>query len=274
MSDVKTAACARMPTVFIPHGAGPCFFMDWQPAGIWQPMESFLRSLGDTLPERPKAIILVSAHWLEHPVQVTAARQPELIYDYYGFPPHTYELTYPAPGAPELAAEVARLLTQAKIAVQQNPNRGFDHGTFIPLKLTYPEADIPVIQLSLDSSLDAQAHLEMGQALEPLRDQGVLILGSGMSFHNMRAYGDPRFYEPSLAFDQWLTEVTQSTPEQRYQALKQWDQAPSARLCHPPRAEEHLLPLMVIAGAASQGQGSKVFNDRVLDVEISAFRFD
>ena len=139
--------------------------------------------------------------------------------------------------------------------------------------MMFPEADIPVIQLSLRHDLDPQAHLDAGRALAPLRDQGVLIIGSGMSFHNMRAYGDARFGAPSEQFDRWLTETVEAEPAERYQRLVDWAQAPAARLCHPPRAEEHLIPLLVVAGAADEDPGRRAFTDQVLDVTLSAFHF-
>lgn len=277
MSDENTvsnaAAASRMPTWFIPHGGGPCFFMDWNPPDAWDRMANFLKGLSATLAAPPKAILLVSAHWLEPHFSVTSGAQPELIYDYYGFPPHTYQLKYPAPGEPGLAQRVTQLLGQSGVVAQGNPSRGFDHGMFIPLMLMFPEANIPVVQLSLTSDLDPEAHLRAGQALEPLRDEGVLIVGSGMSFHNMRGYGDPRFGPVSDTFDTWLGQAVEASPVQRHQALTDWAQAPSARLCHPPRAEEHLLPLMVAAGAAGQDPGRRVFSDRVMDTTLSAFSF-
>jgi aromatic ring-opening dioxygenase catalytic subunit (LigB family) len=265
---------ASMPTLFVPHGAGPCFFMSWNPPHTWDRMAEFLAGAAATLPQRPAAIVMVSAHWLENEFAVTAAAQPSLIYDYSGFPPHTYELRYDAAGSPALAARVEQLLATAGIGVHQDPQRGFDHGMFIPLKLMFPDADIPVVQLSLRSDLDPQAHLEAGRALAPLRSEGVLIVGSGMSFHNMRGYGDPRFGPISDEFDRWLTHAVESDPSARADALRQWDQAPSARLSHPARAEEHLIPLLVAAGAAGQAQGQRVFSDRVLETTISAYRFE
>ncbi|TKD46971.1 DODA-type extradiol aromatic ring-opening family dioxygenase [Azotobacter chroococcum] len=263
-----------LPTLFVPHGAGPCFFMDWNPPDAWNAMAAFLKSVAGSLPQPPRAILMVSAHWLEPAFAVTAARQPGLIYDYYGFPPHTYELRYPAPGDPALAARVAGLLGAAGLPSRQDAERGFDHGMFIPLKLMFPAAEIPVVQLSLRGDLDPQAHLDAGRALAPLRGEGVLIVGSGMSFHNMRGYGDPHFGPVSEQFDQWLTATVAAEPAQRAALLARWDAAPAARLCHPPRAEEHLLPLMVVAGAAADGSGRRVFSDRVLETTLSAFRFD
>ena len=264
---------ARMPTLFVPHGAGPCFFMDWSPPDAWNAMADFLKNVASTLPARPSAIVLVSAHWLEPAFSVTGGAQPELFYDYSGFPPHTYALRYPASGAPQLAERMAGLLGEAQLPAQQDAARGFDHGMFIPLKLMFPDADIPVVQLSLRADLDPQAHLDAGHALAALRNEGVLIVGSGMSFHNMRGYGDPRFGPISDAFDRWLVQTVESVAPRREHALAAWEQAPSARLCHPPHAEEHLLPLMVVAGAASEAPGQCIFTDRVMETTLSAFRF-
>ena len=264
---------ARMPTWFVPHGGGPCFFMDWNPPDAWDRMADYLKGAASTLAQRPRAIVVVSAHWLESAFSVGSKTQPELVYDYYGFPPHTYQLTYPARGAPELAAQVETLLRQAGLPAASDAEHGYDHGMFIPLMLMFPDAEIPVIQLSLSSTLDPDLHLQAGRALQPLRDEGVLIVGSGMSFHNMRGYGDPRFGPVSDEFDAWLTAAVQAEPAQRDRSLAQWAQAPSARLCHPPRAEEHLLPLMVVAGAAGDDRGERVFSDRVMETTLSGFSF-
>jgi aromatic ring-opening dioxygenase catalytic subunit (LigB family) len=263
----------RMPTWYIPHGGGPCFFMEWNPSDAWSKMANFLKGLSVSLPQMPKAILVVSAHWLESTVSVTGAASPGLIYDYYGFPAHTYELKYPALGDPALASEIVQTLERANIPAKIDPSRGFDHGMFIPMLLMFPEANIPVIQLSLNSNLDPLTQIELGQALVGLRDQGVLIIGSGMSFHNMRGYGDPRYARLSDEFDLWLTNTVQSSPKERHQALLNWDKAPAARHCHPPKQEEHLLPLMVAAGAAPEERGLKVFSDRVMETTLSAFVF-
>jgi aromatic ring-opening dioxygenase catalytic subunit (LigB family) len=262
-----------MPTWFIPHGGGPCFFMDWNPPDAWNRMADFLKNAASTLPRSPKAIVMVSAHWQEPHFAVTSGAQPSLIYDYSGFPPHTYELKYPAPGAPVLADQIVKALTAAGIASATDAQRGFDHGMFIPLKLIFPDANIPVVQLSLHNSLDPARHLAAGRALEALRHQDVLIIGSGMSFHNMRAYGNPQYGPVSDAFDTWLTEAVESSPQARDTLLTSWEQAPGARQCHPPRAEEHLIPLLIAAGAAGKDAGRKVFSDRVMETTLSAFSF-
>lgn len=273
MSDSAASHPCKMPTWFIPHGGGPCFFMDWNPPDAWDRMADFLKNLATTLPRQPKAIVMVSAHWLQPHAAVTSGAKPALIYDYDGFPPHTYELTYPAAGAPELADQIVSLLTHAGIESAPDPERGFDHGMFIPLKLIFPQANVPVVQLSLHTSLNPERHLQLGRALETLRTQEVLIIGSGMSFHNMGAYGNPRYGPVSDAFDAWLTQTVQEPAPARWQLLANWELAPGARHCHPNRAEEHLLPLMVAAGAGGIDAGRKVFCDRVMETTLSAFCF-
>ena len=258
------------PSLFIPHGGGPCFFMP-DPGGTWTKMGDYLRSIRASLPEPPRAILVVSGHWEESAFAFTGASgHPGLIFDYYGFPPETYRLTWPAPGAPWLAERGAELLRAAGLPAAIDPQRGVDHGVFVPLKVALPEADIPVVQMSLHASLDAALHIAAGEALAPLREDGVLVLGSGMSFHNLRAMGDPRVAEPSRQFDRWLSEAAEAEPEVRAARLARWSDAPFARLCHP--REEHLLPLMVAAGA-SREPGLQDYNEMVLGGAVSAFRF-
>ncbi len=262
----------RQPTIYLPHGAGPCFFMDWTmgPPGTWKRTEAWLRALPGTLPAEPAALLVVSAHWEEPQPTLLTSAAPGLRYDYSGFPPHTYELTWPAPGAPDLADRVARLLGAGGIATGGTDCRGFDHGTFIPLKVAWPTPTIPTAQLSLVSGLDPTLHLAIGRALAPLRDEGVLIVGSGMSFHNMRGFGRPAAAAASGTFDAWLEGVL-AAPEGRDRALTDWTAGPQARWCHP--REEHLLPLHVAAGAAGDDPGRIVFRDEVLGATVSAARF-
>jgi aromatic ring-opening dioxygenase catalytic subunit (LigB family) len=259
----------RQPTLFIPHGGGPCFFMD-DPAGNWTGMADFLKSIPASLAATPKAILVVSGHWETHGFAFTGAAKPPLIYDYGRFPAHTYELRYDAPGDPVLAARAADLMRGAGLIATVDPTRGLDHGVFVPMKVTFPDADIPVVEMSVDRDLDPALHAAAGRALAPLRDEGVLIVGSGMSFHNMRGYGDPRFTAPSEAFDQWLTAAVEFEPTARTAALADWAEAPAGRLSHP--REEHLLPLMVAAGASDQ-PGTQVYSERVLQTAISGYRF-
>jgi aromatic ring-opening dioxygenase catalytic subunit (LigB family) len=260
----------RQPTFFIPHGGGPCFFMA-DPGKVWSGMEAFLRALPSRLPERPSAILVVSGHWETDGFAFTGADRPGLIYDYSGFPAHTYELRYDVPGAPELAARAARLLEAAGLAARVDDARGLDHGVFVPMKVAFPEADVPVVEMSVDRSLDPELHAAAGRALAGLRDEGVLIVASGMSFHNMRGYGDTRFTEPSAAFDTWLTESVSLGAAERDARLRHWAEAPAGRLSHP--REEHLLPLMVAAGAAD-GPGERVYSGQVLETAISGFQFN
>ncbi len=237
-------------------------------------MADFLRSVAGTLPERPRALLIVSGHWEEDAPKVTGHTSPPLIYDYHGFPPHTYQLRYPAPGDPELAGKVADLLTEAGFAAGLDPQRGYDHGVFIPMLLSFPAADIPVVQLSLLANRDPKAHLRVGAALEPLRDEGVLLIGSGMSYHNMRGFfgATPAHAAASNAFDAWLAETVQNAdPEVRNDRLAHWAGAPAARLAHP--EEEHLLPLMVAAGAAANDRGRVTFSDDRIGVRVSAYTF-
>ena len=264
---------SRLPTLFVPHGAGPCFFMDWQPADTWQRMGDWLRAVPQLVGERPRALLVVSGHWEMPAFTVNAAERHQLLFDYGGFPPHTYELTWPAAGSPDLAAEVSDLLGAAGLPAGEERMRGLDHGVFVPFKLIYPNADLPVVQLSLRQGLDPAEHLAAGRALAPLRERGVLIVGSGMSYHNMRGF---RFdgiglNQDSVIFDDWLAETVALPPAERERRLSEWAQAPSARAAHP--REEHLLPLHVVAGAAGDAPGRRVFEDRVLATAQSAFMF-
>ena len=263
----------RQPTIFLPHGGGPCFFMDWTlgPANTWNATQRFLEGLAATLPEPPKALLVVSGHWEEPAFTASAAATPELIFDYSGFPEHTYRLTWPAPGDPELAERVAGLLSQAGLPAGLSANRGFDHGVFVPLKVAFPEAKIPVVTLSLAASLDPALHLAAGRALAPLRDEGVLIVGSGMSFHNLRAYLRPETAERARAFDSWLTRAVESPAAERIALLTGWREAPFAAFAHP--REEHLIPLMVAAGAGGDAPGTRIFGDEPMGAAISAYRF-
>jgi len=263
----------KLPTVFVPHGAGPCFFMDWEPAGTWDPMESWLRSLVVQVGKAPRALLVISAHWEADTFSVNTRADHELLYDYYGFPEHTYRITWPARGDPALAADVLQRLEKAGLETSEDAQRGLDHGVFIPMKLAFPDAEVPVVQLSLRSSLDPREHLAAGRALEPLRDQGVLIAGSGMSFHNMERLrrGGSTADPVSQKFDAWLEETVDLPRDRREGRLLEWDTAPGGRASHP--AEEHLIPLHVVAGAAGDDPGRKVFSDTVIGSTQSAFMF-
>lgn len=261
----------KLPTLFIPHGGGPCFFMDWPgDPHMWDRMANFLRGVDAAVGTRPKAILIISGHWEEDEFTVGSNPQPSLIYDYQGFPAHTYALTYPAPGAPELAARVQNLLIEAGLPAQLDTQRGWDHGVFIPLKVMYPDADVPVVQLSMKKGLDPATHLRAGQALQALREEGVLIIGSGMSFHNMRGF-NPAFREASQQFDDWLANMATQEEAARNTLLQHWQEAPHARQVQP--HPDHLLPLMVAAGAAGNDKGKRIFEDTVMNVVVSAIAF-
>jgi aromatic ring-opening dioxygenase catalytic subunit (LigB family) len=266
----------RLPTLFIPHGGGPCFFMDVPPGlppTLWDAMAAYLRSIPAALPCKPKAALVISGHWEQARPTVLAAARHKLLFDYYGFPENTYRLKYPAPGSPELAARVRDLLSGAGIASDVERERGLDHGVFVPFKLIFPDADVPLVQLSLQQGLDAATHLAIGAALAPLRDEGVLIVGSGMSYHNLRLFYSfsPDAVEAATRFDAWLERTVQASPGERAAQLLRWHEAPFARECHP--HSEHLLPLMVAAGAAQEDLGRTVYREPLLGKPVAGFQF-
>lgn len=261
-----------MPVVFLPHGGGPWPFVE---LGIGSREEldqlaSYLRSLHDLPPVAPRAVLAISAHWEEPVPTVMTAEHPPMFYDYYGFPPEAYEVRWPAPGDPALAGRVRELLGAAGFDTAVDSDRGFDHGTFVPLALAYPDADVPTTQLSLVRGLDPAQHLAIGRALAPLRDEGVFIVGSGMTYHNLRAFG-PAARPVSEAFDAWLQRTTTLAQAERDQGLVHWKDAPSARQAHP--REEHLVPLMVIAGAAGGDRGRVAYDGTILSLRLSAYHF-
>lgn len=263
----------RMPTLFIPHGGGPCFFMDWNPPDAWNRMGDWLRAVPQLIGQRPRAVLVISAHWEAPAFTVNTRERHKLLFDYCGFPEHTYRLQWPATGDAALAERVAALIADAGLPVARDNSRGLDHGVFIPFMLIDPDAAIPVVQLSLREGLDPAEHLALGRALAPLRDEAVLIVGTGMSFHNMRRFrrDNAGLDADSVAFDDWLTRAVALSPEARERALTDWEHAPSARAAHP--EEEHLLPLHVVAGAAGQDPGRQALSDRVLASAQSAYVF-
>jgi aromatic ring-opening dioxygenase catalytic subunit (LigB family) len=193
-------------------------------------------------------------------------------YDYSGFPAHTYHLQYPAPGSPAVAARVTELLAGAGIPCRQDPARGFDHGTFVPLGLMYPGADVPIVLLSMKSGYNAAEHIRVGQVLAPLREEGILILGSGLTYHNMRGFGNPASTPVAKAFENYLNEaITQTDEAVRDKMLVDWAHAPSARQAHP--REDHLIPLMVVAGAAGADSGERIFLDHAMAVDMASYQF-
>lgn len=240
------------PAVFVSHG---------MPAIVVQPglTHHFFRGLGQTF-DRPEAVICVSAHWEAVRPRLTTAIMPETIHDFSG-PPILFEKHYPAPGDPDLAREALKLLTHAGIDAGTDPSRGLDHGVWVPLVLMYSEADTPVVQLSVQTELDPQHHLNVGRALRPLRERGVLILGSGGATHNLPEIHQYKVESPppeyAVAFDTWLEEaITQG----REDALLNYrEEGPSASKNHPYPAE-HFLPLFVPFGAAGPGAKGRLLH--------------
>lgn len=261
----------RLPVYFISHGGGPWPWID-QMRGLYARTASELAALPQRLPARPKAILVVSGHWEANQFTLATSARPPMEYDYYGFPEHTYRISYPAPGAPELAGRVRDLLAGAGIQAAEDANRGFDHGVFVPLYLMYPQADVPVLMLSMKSGYDPAEHLRLGQALAPLRDEGVLIVGSGLTYHNMRGFGRDESTPVAEAFETWLNgAISQPDAKVRDAMLLDWEQGPGARQAHP--REDHLAPLFVVAGAAGEDRGQALFIDHVMKVPMASYEF-
>ena len=264
-------AAAPLPAYFIPHGGGPWPFMEERAAQLGS-LTAFLRGLLADVGTTPRAIVVVSGHWEEPVPTVSSRRDYSMFYDYYGFPEHTYALQYPAPGSPEVAREVTGALAAAGIPSATEHSRGYDHGVFVPFMLVDPQATIPVVPLSLIEGLDPAQHIAMGRALAPLRRENVLIVGSGMSFHNLRALmAGSDVAARSARFDTWLGDAVTADPAAREQRLDAWASAPEARFAHP--REEHLLPLMVAAGAAGTDPGTLAYRNDVMGATTSGFRF-
>lgn len=235
-------------------------------------MIDFMSVLPEQL-RKPDAILVISAHWEEPVPTLLGAANPPMFYDYFGFPDAAYEINYPAPGHPALAGHIAQTLEKAGITSSINTKRGFDHGLFIPLSMMYPHADIPALQLSLRQGLSPDFHISLGKALQILKTENLLVIGSGFSFHNMSSFfhHDPNMVNPrNNAFQDWLIETITADidQEERESRLAAWEHAPHARFCHP--REEHLLPLHVCAGLANK-KGQVIFNDRIMGVRSVAF---
>ena len=263
----------RLPTYFISHGGGPWPWMKKEMGPTYDKLEAALADMPRQIGRTPRAILMISAHWEEPAFTVMANPRPPMIYDYGGFPAHTYQVHYDAPGSPELAQRVRDLVAGAGLPAQIDPERGFDHGVFSPMAAIYPKADVPVVQLSLRRGLDPAEHLALGRAIAPLRDEDVLIVGSGLSYHNLRNFG-PQAHDVSKAFDDWLEQaVVQGAPDERAQQLINWSSAPAARIAHP--REEHLIPLMVAVGAAEDEAGMRIYHEEAFmgGLVVSSFRF-
>ncbi|NVB39216.1 dioxygenase [Pseudenhygromyxa sp. WMMC2535] len=273
-SEKTGGAGPRQPAIFVPHGGGPWPFVEL-PGFISsrdvEVLRGYFEALPGQLPAPPRALLVISAHWEARVPTIMTASAPPILYDYGGFPPESYEIQWPAPGDPQLAKRVGELLSAAGVPYAEDSRRGFDHGTFIPFKVSWPAADVPTIQVSLQAGLDPKTHIALGRALAPLRDEGVLILGSGMSYHNMRGFFSGRGRPASITFDEWLRDAATKPGRERERLLAEWSAAPSARDAHP--REEHLLPLMVVAGAAHDDTGRVTFNDDWMGTRISAIQY-
>jgi len=255
--------------VYFSHGGGPLPILG---DASHQAMVNFMLQLPSQL-RKPDAILVISAHWEENTVTILGAHNPPMFYDYYGFPNEAYEITYPAPGSPDLANRIVELLHTSNIQAHIDPRRGFDHGLFIPLKLMYAQADIPSLQLSLLRDLNPAAHIALGKALHELIHENILVVGSGFSFHNMSAFSWQGINAPDPAndaFQNWLIEVCTGSISQseREQRLIEWEKAPSAHYCHP--REEHLLPLHVCSSMADK-PAKVIFDDHILGKRSLAF---
>ena len=269
--STHTSHAQRMPVFFLSHGGGPWPYVEGM-REQYAVTERELRALPARLPAKPKAILVITGHWEAAQFTVSTAVRPPMEYDYSGFPPHTYQITYPAPGSPELAARVSALLGGVGVPTRNDAQRGFDHGTFVPVGLMYPEADVPVVMLSLKSGYDPLEHIRIGQALAPLRDEGVLIIGSGLTYHNMHGFGRDESTVVALAFERFLNSaIQQKDGGKRNEMLAHWEDAPGARMAHP--REDHLLPLMVVAGAAGNDAGRQIFIEQVMKVPMASYEF-
>jgi len=264
----------RLPVYFISHGGGPWSYMNGDSRAPYAKLEASLAGMPRQIGATPAAVLMISAHWEEDEFTLTSNPKPPMIYDYGGFPDYTYHIHYDAPGDPKLAARAKGLLESAGIAARLDAGRGYDHGAFTPLKVIYPEADVPVVQLSLKTGLDPATHLAIGRAIAPLRDEGVLIVGSGLSYHNLRQFFSPLAWGPSREFDAWLNgALLGGSTNDRDKLLTGWENAPSARAAHP--REEHLLPLMVSAGAAGDDRAELAYHEKDFlgGITVSSYRF-
>lgn len=262
---------SRMPVFFLSHGGGPWPWLEDRRRMFDRSARAFA-ALPARLPVKPRAVLMISGHWEAEQFAVTTSEQPPMEYDYYNFPEHTYRIRYPAPGSPALAARVQTLLAAAGIPCGADAERGFDHGAFVPLSLVYPNAEVPVVQLALKSSYDPAEHIRVGEALAPLRDDGVLIIGSGLTYHNMPGFRSSASLPVSQLFEAYLNDaVTQPDPAMRKQMLIDWSKAPAARDAHP--REDHLLPLMVAVGAAGEERGSRLLVEHAMNVIMVSYQF-
>jgi aromatic ring-opening dioxygenase catalytic subunit (LigB family) len=261
----------RLPVLFLSHGGGPWPYVDAL-RQMYVHTESELRGLPARLSIRPKAALVVSAHWETSRFSFATTATPQMEYDYGGFPPHTYQIRYPAPGDPALAEHARNLVAAAGIDVATDSHKGFDHGVFVPLSLMYPQADMPIAMVSVKSNHDPVEHMALGRALAPLRDEGVLIVGSGLTYHNMRGFNQDSATADAEVFTRYLNEsVALENVNARDERLLQWQRGPRARIAHP--REDHLMPLLVAAGAAATDPGRVLFAENVMKIPMTSYVF-
>jgi aromatic ring-opening dioxygenase catalytic subunit (LigB family) len=264
----------RLPTYFLSHGGGPWPWMkDFRP-GAYDQLEASLHDVRRELGQVPRAVLMISGHWEASRFLVSSAARPPMVFDYHGFPEHTYRIRYDAPGDPPLAETVRAMLVRGGLLSGLDPKRGFDHGTFTLMHTMYPEADMPLVQLSIRANLDPAEHIKVGGLIAPLRDEGILIVGSGFSYHDTRKIMNGAGAAASAEFDRWLADtLVDSSPDERQQRLLHWEAAPAARAAHP--REDHLIPLMVAVGAAGSDAGVRVYHqsDFMGSITASSYRF-
>ena len=266
-------ASQRLPTYYLSHGGGPWPYMEDSMRRRFDTLEASLLAIRGEWGDAVRAVLVISGHWETPEFAVSSGAHPGMVFDYYGFPEYLYHIKYDAPGSPELAMRVRAMLEAGGFSCDSDPERGFDHGTFSLLKPIYPDGEIPIVQLSVKLDFDPHAHLSVGRLLAPLRDEGVVIIGSGSSFHNLALRG-PAAIEPSRRFDDWLQQaLLKSSTSERRERLASWMQAPAARIAHP--REDHLIPLMVALGAADEEPAQLVYHqdDFLGGWAMSSFRF-
>lgn len=259
----------KQPVLFISHGGGP---WPWIPdlKAQYQITVENLTKIVEKLPELPKAILCISAHWETPEFTVSTAKDPDLIYDYSGFPPHTYQLMYAASGSPEFAGRVGMHLAMAGINIGVDANRGFDHGVFVPISLMFPEGQIPIVTLSIKKNYDPVEHMKLGEALIPLREEGMLIVGSGLTYHNLKEFNQMG-HVASREFEDFCAKAVAAQKPKRFEMLKNWSKALCAQSAHP--RPDHLVPLFVCAGAAGSDAGERLFSDTINSVVMGNYRF-
>jgi aromatic ring-opening dioxygenase catalytic subunit (LigB family) len=263
----------QLPTYFLSHGGGPWSFVEEPRRQNYANLEQSLIALRPELQSPVRAVLIISGHWEERGFAISSAAKPGMLFDYGGFPEYLYRISYAAPGSPEVAARVRDLLAAGGMPVRLDGERGYDHGTFSLMKVLAPNENVPIVQLSLDVGMDPAVHLQVGRLLAPLRREGVLIIGSGFSYHNF-AIRDARAAPISQHFDAWLQHVlVASEPAERTEQLIRWEDAPYARDAH--AREDHLIPLMVAVGAAEDEPGACVYHETAFMqfVTASSFRF-